>query len=290
MTPGTLILRTDADVSIGTGHVMRCLALAQAWSDIGGVPMFVMSAGADLFGERLRAEGFDVVPLKAGRATTADASETASLARDAGAAWVVIDGYHFDSAYRNQVRENARIVVIDDLGQCVPRADILLNQNPYAIGHLTAHEDRGVLSLVGPRYALLCREFLRAPLRRDITAVGTNVLVTLGGADPPNMAAKIVDSLRDRRLEQVRATVVVGAANPHVSSLMKAIERTDGAVCLEYKTARMPELMASADVAVAGAGSTVWELALMGVPSILVMIAENQRELAAWLETQGIMI
>jgi len=289
MTPGRLVLRADADVSIGTGHVMRCLALAQAWSDIGGVPIFVMSRGGDLFGERLREEGFDVVSLKNGPATAADASETASLVRDAAAPWLVIDGYQFDSAYLDQVRARARILVIDDLGQAAPCADILLNQNP-AIRHLTGSQNRDVLWLVGPRYALLRREFLGAPFRRELTAIGTNVLVTLGGADPPNMAAKILDALCDGRLQQVQATIVVGAANRHISSLIKTIERSGCAVRLEHNTARMPELMASADVAVAAAGSTVWELAFMGVPSILVIIAENQRELAAWLETQGAMI
>src|SRR5262249_37159723 len=119
MTSGRLILRTDADAFIGTGHVMRCLALAQAWADIGGVPMFAMSCGADLFRQRIEGEGFDIGPVNASPGSPADARETRALARDTSAAWIVVDGYHFGSAYLDQVRGSARILVIDDLGRDV---------------------------------------------------------------------------------------------------------------------------------------------------------------------------
>src|SRR5262249_11062389 len=154
--------------------------------------------------------------------------------------------------YLKQVRGDARTLVIDDLGRAVPCADILLNQNPYAIGHFSDNHDNDTLLLLGPRYALVRREFLDARRRREVNAIGTEVLVTLGGADQPNMAAKIIEALSDVRLQRVHATVVIGAANRHISNLQAAIQASGCAVRLEHNTACMPALMAAADVAVAG--------------------------------------
>src|SRR2546427_8720936 len=118
MNPGTLLIRADASITTGSGHVMRCLALAQAWQDAGGTVRAAMTEATPAIEERLRREAMEVTRLAATPGSEDDAARTSRLGQDLQTAWVVIDGYRFDSTYQEAIKSSGlRFLLIDDDGR-----------------------------------------------------------------------------------------------------------------------------------------------------------------------------
>jgi len=279
-----LLIRADADTRMGTGHVMRCLALAQAWQDAGGRVTFLSAALPPGLEARLGAEGMRVVTL------AADAGQTARTAQELGADWVVLDGYQFDTGYQKALKDaGARLLVLDDNGEAgTYHADLVLNQNVHARAEWYESRAPHTRLLLGTRYALLRREFrVWRDSPRETPEVVRRILVTLGGSDPDNVTLKVLDALALIRREGLEATVVIGGGNPHRAGLEDAAARMPFPVRVVVNAADMPELMAWADVAVSAGGSTVWELAFLGVPSLLLVTAENQLGVAEGMRVRG---
>jgi UDP-2,4-diacetamido-2,4,6-trideoxy-beta-L-altropyranose hydrolase len=279
LTGKTLVVRADADSRMGTGHVMRCLALGQAWQDAGGRALFLMAPSPPALKTRLLSEGMEVLALETVPGSPDDAGETAQLARSRGADWVVVDGYHFGADYQRLIKDcGLRLLCIDDYGHAAHySADLVLNQNINATEELYPSREANTRLLLGTRYVLLRREFWPwRGWRRDIPEVARKVLVTLGGADPDNVTLKVVQALAQVKIEGLEAVVVVGAANPHLEELQAAVQDTPHRIRLEYNVTNMPELMAWADVAITAGGSTCWESAFLGLPTLLLVLAENQ--------------
>ena len=132
---GLLLIRTDANKQIGTGHVMRCLALGQTWLDAGGQVLFASIESVPLLNSRLQREGMQLAQLTAvSIGSKADAQETAVLAKKENARWVVVDGYQFDAEYQKQlVDSGCKTLFLDDYGHAEHyHSDFVLNQNIYA--------------------------------------------------------------------------------------------------------------------------------------------------------------
>jgi UDP-2,4-diacetamido-2,4,6-trideoxy-beta-L-altropyranose hydrolase len=279
-----LLIRADASAQIGTGHVMRCLALAQAWQARGGTAHFVCNAALPpLLAERLRNEGATVTLLDVPSGSAADATATAALADDRAAHWVAIDGYHFDAAYQRRLADAGRqTLFLDDHGHAAHySADLVLNQNAYAQAETYAQRDPHTRLLLGCKYALLRSEFW--PWRgrqRQIAPEVRRVLVTLGGADPENVTLRVIRAFEQIRQPELELTVIVGASNPHHAALADAAAHSPHTVRLLRNVTDMPALMAEADLAVTASGSTCWELLFMGLPALLIEIADNQRPVA----------
>jgi len=288
-----LLVRADAGAQIGTGHVMRCLALAQAWQDAGGPVMFAMAAEVPALSQRLAAEGMGVTHIEAIAGNVADAQHTLDRAQALGAVWVVVDGYHFDGDYQRRLQAaGLKVLCVDDNGGAEHYfADVILNQNLHAdAAWYTACEPSTQL-LLGPRYALLRREFMPwREWRREVPETARKVLVTLGGSDPENVTLQVVQGLQLLPARDFEAVVVVGAGNPHYSALGRAAQAARFPIRLERNAAHMPDLMTWAEVAVSAAGSTCWELARMGVPTVALVCADNQRRLAEGLEAAGVVL
>jgi len=292
----TLIVRADATREMGTGHVMRCLALAQAWQDKGGRGVFISRCESQALQQRLLAEGFEVFPLDKPYPDPGDWDFTRGLldtlkGRDPEPSpWLVVDGYHFDAAYQTGVKAAGyKLLWIDDYGHAAPYcADLVLNQNIYA--EPSAYIDREPYTqlLLGPHYALLRREFARwQGWRREIPALARKVLVTLGGADPGNVTLKAIQALKQVDVPGLEARIVIGPVNPQGELLQRATGG-DPRLHLLTNVPDMPKLMAWAEVAIAAGGSTCWELAFMGLPSLLLVTAENQRANALALDRRGV--
>jgi UDP-2,4-diacetamido-2,4,6-trideoxy-beta-L-altropyranose hydrolase len=278
--PGSLFIRADATERIGTGHVMRCLALAQSWQRSGGKALFAQIESTPAIERRLQTEGFPIVSIEAEPGSAEDARATVRLAREQGADWIVADGYHFDAEYQRHFKENElRLLLIDDYGHAEHYwADYVLNQNLSADPKLYRSRESDSHLLLGTRYVLLRRDFEKwRNWKREIPAVAHKVLVTLGGADPENVTAKIIQALTS--LRDVEVVVVAGGSNPHLEKLRTAISHLPPAIRLVVDVTNMPDLMAWADIAIAAGGTTSWELAFMGVPSLMFILAENQRGL-----------
>ncbi|HEY2990940.1 MAG TPA: UDP-2,4-diacetamido-2,4,6-trideoxy-beta-L-altropyranose hydrolase [Candidatus Binatia bacterium] len=285
-----LVFRADSSVAIGTGHVMRCLALAQAWSDAGGKACFLTANENGALETRLRSEGCEVVRPAAVPGSADDAQWTADWAKKNGAPWAVIDGYHFGVEYQRALRDSGlRLLCIDDNGHAERYcADIVLNQNLYADEALYENREPQTRLLLGCRYLLLRREFFKwRDWMRKIPEMARKLLVTFGGADAGNATLKAIESLRRLERRDLEIKIVVGPAYAHVDALRRETERATGRVELLTAVRDVPALMAWADVAISAGGSTCWEIAFMGLPACIVVLADNQSPVADVLEKRG---
>ena len=293
MLPSTLILRADASIAMGTGHVMRCLALAQGWQDQAGQCTFVMAESTSGAEERIRKENLEVVTVTESPGSAQDAARMDELARARQAAWVVLDGYQFDVEYQRRLKAaGVKLLVVDDTGHVgAYAADLVLDQNVHATKDFYVHRGSYTQLLLGPRYVLLRREF--KPWRnwsREIAPVARKVLVTVGGSDPDNVTLRVIRALRIIVEHNLQTTVVIGGSNPHGQSLEKEAQGGHGAFRLMRGVADMPRLMADADVAISAAGITAWEMCFLGLPAILIDVADNQTPGARELHRQGVAI
>jgi len=280
-----LIIRADASARMGIGHVMRCLALAQAWQDLGGSAALLSHQLPLSLIERLSQEGVEHLPLVS---LEDDAARTCAEAEAAD--WVVMDGYHFTAAHVHEVAQsNANLLILDDLGQFTrgPMA-LILNQNISSdlIGY-SQHEGNPGL-LLGGRFSLLRREFRCRPMKRDFIEPCQRVLVTLGGSDPQQISAKVIHALF--KIPNLHARIVVGAVNERMESLRALCMSSGGRLELLSEVREMAPLMDWAQLAVSAGGSSVLELASRGLPTLLIIAANNQQAVCECLGGRGIML
>lgn len=290
-----LLLRADASTAMGTGHVMRCLALAQAWQRYGGQAHFLQTERFPGLEARLLAAGCTVQYLtEITSGSLADANATTVAAQGQEAKWVVVDGYHFDAAYQQQLKQaGLKLLWMDDFGHCEAyNVDLVLNQNVYAHEGLYLQRSADTQLLLGCDYALLRSEFKSwIGWQRQIKPTVQRLLVTLGGADPENQTLKVLRALALIQMP-LTVTVLVGAANPHREMLeeVAAQLREQHEIILLQNVSNMPELIANADLAICAGGSTTWEMAFLGLPTIILEIAGNQRMIAQELDNRGVSI
>jgi UDP-2,4-diacetamido-2,4,6-trideoxy-beta-L-altropyranose hydrolase len=281
-----LLIRADATVEMGTGHVMRCIALGQAWQDAGGTVEFLTECDSDALVDRLQTERFFVRRLSSGSGWRV----FREACRETPPAAVVLDGYHFDAEDQKRVRDCVRpLLVVDDLARLSGySADLVLNQNIYA-AELDYQCESHTRLLLGCQWVLLRREFRRwRGWRREIPRTARKLLIVLGGSDPANITLRVVHALRSPALPRNLETLaVVGGANPHAASLREAV-RGLPRIEIRGNVSDMPALMAWADVAITGAGSTCWEMAFMGLPFSALILADNQERVANSLEAAGV--
>ena len=284
-----LLVRADGNSAIGAGHVMRCLALAQAWQDGGGSVTFAMYQPDPNLRQRLMAEKMAIEEVPAGE----DAEATAAMAKRAGAHWVVVDGYGFGAEYQQRIQASGfPVLFIDDYGHGGQySAELVLNQNISADATWYEKRSEKTRLLLGTDHSLLRREFRsRGKLRSMFPEAARNVLITLGGADAENVSALALSALAHLGLAEVEVKIAVGPANPHGDELRAAAGRLGIPIELVRADLQMPELMEWADVAVSATGGTSWELLFMQVPFVGISVADNQRPAARRLGEMGLAV
>lgn len=288
---GALLIRADASPEIGAGHVMRCLALAQAWQDGGGKAVFATSQVIPAIESKILAENCEVIHVSGEIGSQADCKYTQELGRHYSAEWIVLDGYCFDSNYRKSMKEAGfKLLVIDDLGVSGDYSDIILNQNLHAKQSMYPDRNRDTVCLLGPRFALLRREFAKAEFEgRHARGMATRVLVMMGGTDPHNVSKEVVQAVAALSINSLRVKVVVGPGNRHTDALRRLCS-TKSEIQVIVNPSSVAELMKWADLAISAAGSTIWELCWFGVPSVLVSTADNQAGGAEELSRRGLAI
>ncbi len=289
MSIGTLLVRADASVAIGTGHVMRCLALAQAWQDVGGRVVFAMAERTDAIQNRLSAESCEIASIASKAGTVEDAAQTVALASQHNCEWIVVDGYPFTAKYQADLKSaDCKVLFLDDYGQAQHySADFILNQNASANAVLYTKREPGTRLLLGTRYCLLRREFARwQQWQREISPACNHLLILMGGSDPENITARAIEAFVSTELKQMTATVVIGGSNPNFEALGK-LAAESGKITVRRDASDIGELMAAADLAISAAGTTCWELCLLGLPTLLIDVAENQTEVAKELDRRG---
>lgn len=273
-----LVIRADASPQIGTGHVMRCLALAQAWP---GEVIFLSHDLPPSLHQRLLDQYIHVVSIEA----PLDLQPVLAVMEQYAAPWLVLDGYHFGTDYQRSIRQaGKRLFLLDDYAHWPAyEADILLNQNVTASG-IAYPLNRDALLLSGTRYCLLRPEFQQRPIQEP-AAVAHRLLITLGGSDPENVTLRILQALST--VPSMEIKVVVGAANLHRVTLEQAA-RHHVEILVDVKD--MPSLLQWADIAITAGGTTCLEVAFTGLPALLITIAENHAAIVTRLGELGAMI
>jgi UDP-2,4-diacetamido-2,4,6-trideoxy-beta-L-altropyranose hydrolase len=282
-------IRADGSVEIGTGHVMRCLAIGSRLIEQGADVRFLCVQMLGHLVDRIVASGMEVRFL-----APADALELSAVQR-AVADWVtidllVVDHYGLDKTWETGVRSVAkRVMVIDDSGRSHD-CHMLLDQNyPNPIHDLYLHRiPAGCELLLGPQYALLRPEFaaLRAASLSRSRTNFSRLLIFMGGGDPGNETTKVLHGIGGAVLAWETVDVVIGAGNPHLREVQSACVRLPNAT-LHIQTSRMAELMSVADCAICAAGSTTWERCALGLPALVTILAANQAPVAEAVAAAG---
>ncbi|MFC1513035.1 UDP-2,4-diacetamido-2,4,6-trideoxy-beta-L-altropyranose hydrolase [Thermodesulfobacteriota bacterium] len=308
-----VVIRVDSSVDMGSGHVMRCLALASKFKQEGVRVSFLCRKLPGNLGDFVVKQGFEVdyLPLPGigfmpsvtdvahaswlGVGWWQDAEETRlALGADKDIIdWLVVDHYALDRRWEGCLRPFVRhIMVIDDLADRHHDCDLLLDQN--LVEHMDSRYDM-LLSdtckrLLGPCYALLRPEFWArrdlALVRRDKTEKVERLLVTLGGMDPDNVTGMVLEGV-EKACVDVVVDVVMGENAPYLEDVRQQAERMTAAVEVHVASKNMAELMGKADFAVGAGGVTSWERCVLGLPSIIITTAKNQEPIAAGLVRLG---
>lgn len=294
--------RVDASSAIGTGHLMRCLTLADELAKRGAQARFLCRHMPDSLRELAIRRGHELVSLPPRNGKLDDLRHSAWLgcpqqddARDslealAGAKWdwLVVDHYALDARWEAKLRKAAsHILAIDDLADRKHDCDLLLDQNfdadPRArYARKLAPRCR---PLLGPRYALLRDDFARLHgTVRPRTRPVKRVLISFGGVDAENLTTRAIDAAS--RVGRFQIDVVIGAQHP-ARAAIAARCRAEGLAC-HVQTERMAELMAGADLAIGSGGSSTWERCAVGLPALTFAVAENQKRLVEDAAREGL--
>lgn len=308
-----IVFRADASIDIGTGHVVRCLTLAQGLRENGANCTFICRAHQGNLIDLIARRGFQVLELALEENGSSDGDGTAHAAwlgvswqqdarqcsealRGSRPDWLVVDHYGLDARWENSMRAHcARLMVIDDLADRAHDCELLLDQN---LGR-QAFDYTGLVPdtcrvLVGPVYALLRSEFaaLREfSLSRRASPTLGHLLISMGGVDKNNVTARLLAALRNGDLcAGLRITVVMGATAPWLEEVRTCASQMPCPTTVSVDVTDMADLMASADLAIGAAGTTAWERCTLGLPTLLVVLAENQRDGALALEAAGAVV
>ena len=290
MKQATLLIRADANVAIGTGHVMRCIALAQAWQDAGGRAMFAMAETTPSIESRLLRERMYLERFCAEPGTEQDWERTNHIAEEGKADWIVVDGYRFDANYQLEVTNSTcKSLFVDDNGHAgTYTADLVLNQNSHASESLYISRGYSTRLLLGPRYAMLRREFWGwREWRREIRETANRILIVMGGSDPDNFTTRVILALEHVRQLSLEVVAVVGGSNPYLAEIKAATANSRHRISVTRDATDMPGLMAHADIAISAAGSICWEFCALGLPVLLIPVAPNQSAATTSLESLG---
>lgn len=302
-----VIFRTDASTEIGSGHVMRCLTLANAIRNIGGNVRFICKEHPSNLISKIIDSGYEVKRLSIrdsdvisgslthykwlGGNQKDDSQNTIDFIQPLDVDWMIIDHYAIDEYWHKKIRPYIkRILVIDDLGDRKHDCDILLDQNLGSNRekyHRLVPKNCGLL--LGPKYALLRPEFAewrdRSLKRRSNDIIPKNIIISLGSVDHLNITSDIINYLSDiSSLDNFVFNVIVGSQCIHLDSIREAARKSSNEINIYVDTDQMAELMAQADIAIGAGGSSAWERCVLGLPSIVFILADNQKYIAKMLQ------
>lgn len=299
-----IVIRTDASIEIGTGHVMRCLTLAKQLKRHGVEVTFICRKFEGNSISYLRSQGMRVTSLPStekkvhdvqwtGDNWELDARETMAIIKEMNNAidLIIVDHYGLDSRWESLLRRSTiHIMVIDDLADRLHDCDLILDQNYYLnmneryTGLVPDH----CLQMLGPDYVLLRDEFLQiAHESRERTEEINNILVFFGGTDPTGETIKALEAIKELNISKIN--VVVGTSNPKRLEIEKICDEMPN-TNFYCQVNNMAKLMREADLAIGAGGSTTWERCYLGLPSITLVVAENQCELTRGASLLGISI
>jgi len=297
-----VVIRVDASIKIGSGHVMRCISLAQNLKKNFITVEFLCRETKGHLISYITNMGFtthvlNLKPLSKNNdinnsslhhrdwlETTQkqDAQDCKKILKNMQVDWLIVDHYSIDKTWQSEVMNFCKkLMVIDDLADREHMCDVLLDYSYN--GNLKRYNTlvpKYCKLLLGLNFCLLRSEFLQwRKYSQDNHKDGRlrKILITMGGYDKANITGKILENVNLLNLPVgVSLTVVMGSFSPHIHSIRKQVENTEYDVAIKENVSNMAELISNSDLVISAAGSTIWEICCLGVPSILVIAADNQ--------------
>ena len=306
-----ITFRTDASVRIGTGHVMRCLTLAEALRARGAKCRFICRKFDGSLLDTIYRRGFSVCGLptcldegvsgrnrrqamaanfdSSGKNWEEDVALTKGAMRGTDADWLIVDHYGIDSGWETRMREHARrLIVIDDLANRHHSCDLLLDQNYEEEARYRNFIPGDCRLLLGSKYALLRPEYAECRVELREQAESTRrVLVFFGGSDPLDLTGKTLKALSAPGLDHLEVDLVVGANYPYLEAL-NSLAASRRHVKVHGPRLHLADLMALADIAIGAGGVTNWERMCLGLPSLVITMADNQIPISEILDRRGV--
>jgi UDP-2,4-diacetamido-2,4,6-trideoxy-beta-L-altropyranose hydrolase len=288
---GNILFRVDSGGIIGSGHLVRCLVLAETLREEGYTIWFASRNHAGNLLEKIKLENFPLIQLPPPTLPiTSDSSQwlgesvETDIQQTFGTDFydlVIIDHYSIDESWEKLARKHTKsIIVIDDLANRKHDCDLLIDQSyfPNFQKRYTHLVNLGATQLLGPDYALIHPRFKKM---RDISTYEdkNRLVVTFGGTDPTHETMKVLGALSEIYSLFSEILVIVGAGNPQSILIKEATNKIPNAQYI-FNTPKIPELFASSKLAIMAGGTMTWERACLGIPAIVISVAENQREMA----------
>ena len=305
-----IAIRVDSSVKIGTGHVMRCMTLADSLRKNGAEVLFICREHDGNVNQFIIANGYNVEQLNTnpknivenriekdiyksmlGTSEVEDAKNTIEKIRDFKPSWVIVDHYSLGIKWEQIIKKYTnKIFVVDDLANRRHDCDVLLDQNLYENMYNRYNNliPRSSKRLFGPKYAILRNEFINQ--RKDNKIANENIksiFIFFGGTDHFNLTEITLRSLMVNKLSQLNFNVVIGKYNPNKASIQQFSALYNN-INLVIQTNEISKIMAKSDVAIGSGGSAIWEMCCLGLPSFIISFADNQLESVRHLSKNNI--
>jgi len=286
--------RVDASIRIGTGHVIRSLTLADELTHKGANIQFICKEEEGNLIGLIEKRGYRLhrlprsIDLAEDRELTKKVLKGQSNCPD----WLIIDHYEIDISWEHPLRKYAkRLMVIDDLANREHDCDLLLDQN-YSNneGRYNGLVPENCIQLLGTEYAILRPQFQKArgnPKKRD---GGVNrILVFMGGVDSKNITSEALRAIHMLGRSDIAIDVVIGNLNPYHDEIKILTSKIPNTSC-HHNVENMAELILTADLCIGAGGTTTWERCCVGLPTITIILAENQENISESLGNKGVVI
>jgi len=302
-----IAIRVDASTQIGTGHLIRCLTLADALKQRGVQIRFVSFQMPEYFQDLLTTKGHEFMMLNNGLSEInsgdlshshwlstsqyIDAQNTVQALAGQIWDWLIVDHYALDYRWESVLRQTAKnILVIDDIADRHHDCDVLLDQNFYTdmntryTGKVPGH----CQLLLGPDYALLRDEFRQLHEQAEPhTGSVKRILVFFGGMDKGNYTTRAIKAVDKIDSHDLHVDVVIGAQHTHRQQIESVC--VDRNFFCHVQTNQMAELMTAADLSIGAGGSATWERCCLGLPTLTICTADNQRKQIADAASEGLL-
>ena len=275
-----VVFRVDASIEMGGGHIMRCQTLASILTDKGWECLFISIVGSQEF----VSSEIELVEIQPENSTN---PVILKKLIPNGCDLLVIDNYNIGAEYESRCKNWAKkIFVIDDINNRKHECDIFLNQNTgWDAGDYQNLNSEDSLILVGPNYALInpvYRELRElTATKRLITKSPQTILITFGSRPPAEIIKNSVKGIELSKINWHKVHVVIAEMNDYFD-ILKNNSKLDIEFHLQPKN--LAHLMSQVDVAISNGGSTSWERCCLGLPSISIIMAENQRKISQSLD------
>ncbi|KGE18057.1 UDP-2,4-diacetamido-2,4,6-trideoxy-beta-L-altropyranose hydrolase [Paenibacillus wynnii] len=295
-----IIFRVDSSYEMGTGHVMRCVTLANELKKEKAKISFICRDLPGNLSNYIRDKGYHVflLPFQSERTYASwlqvdwetDAMETAQILIECSPVdCLIIDHYGIDYRWEKLIEANvAKIVVIDDLADRPHQCSIVIDQNSsYAEDRYHDLVPKSCVKLIGTSYAILRPEF-RSVKKQLAERDGriNRILVFFGGTDPTHETLKVLQTLSNSRFSYLHIDVVVGEMNTNKDVIEQMCNTMPNAF-FHCQIDYMAELMWKADFSIGAGGSSTWERCYLGLPSLSIVTADNQREITKRVHDKG---